>query len=75
MKDQKQLLIKHLSQEHPAIVLVGTDKCAVPTLIAYREAAILAGCSAEFVADLDLVIREFIAFSKDEGKLLMKLPD
>lgn len=75
MKDQKKLLIKHLRQEHPVIVLVGTDKCAIPALIAYRNAATEAGCSADFMADLDLVINEFKAFSKDEGKLLMKLPD
>jgi hypothetical protein len=75
MKDQRQLLIKHLKQAHPAIVLVGTDVCALPALKAYREAAKTSGCTIEFLQDLDLVIKEFEAFSKDEGKKIMKIPD
>lgn len=75
MKDQKKLLIKNLHNEVPVFVLVGTDLCAIRTLEAYMCQAKELNCNTDFIQDMEMVLREFKAFSKDEGKLLMKKPD
>lgn len=74
MKDQKKLLHKCLIEDIPAFVICGTDACAVNTLQSYYKIAQTLGCNEQFLADMKLVIDDFIAFQKEEPEKV-KYPD
>jgi len=74
MKDQKALLFRCLKKDVPAMVFSGNDVLFLPLLKKYYQDAKAAGCSEEFLADIQERIEEFtkhIDLSPDT----IKLPD
>lgn len=74
MKDQKALLFRCLRNDIPAMVFSGNDILFLPLLKRYYQDAKEAGCSQEFLDDIQLRIAEFekhIEMSPDT----IKLPD
>ncbi|NDV77557.1 hypothetical protein [Dysgonomonas sp. 511] len=74
MKDQKALLFRCLRNDVPAMVFSGNDILFLPLLKQYHQNAKEAGCSQEFLDDIQLRIEEFekhIDMSPDT----IKLPD
>lgn len=65
MKDQRKLLNDCIKNDVPAVVFQGTDSCAVEILKAALEIYRKKGCSEEFIFDLELLIKEIIAFQSE----------
>lgn len=74
MKDQKQLLIKCLLNDIPAIVFQGTDKCTLEILQAASEIYKRNGCSKEFLYDFQQLINNFTGYQKENPNAL-KVPE
>ena len=74
MKDQKALLFRCLRNDIPAMVFSGNDILFLPLLKRYYQDAKEAGCTREFLYDIQLRIEEFekhVQMSPDT----VKLPD
>jgi hypothetical protein len=74
MKDQKALLFRCIKKDVPAMVFSGNDILFLPLLKKYYQDAKEAGCTQEFLDDIQLRIEEFekhIEMSLDT----IKLPD
>ena len=74
MKDQKALLFRCIKNDVPAMVFSGNDILFLPLLKQYYQYAKEAGCTQEFLDDIQLRIEEFekhIVMSPDT----VKLPD
>lgn len=74
MKDQKALLFRCLKNDVPAMVFSGNDILFLPLLKRYWQDAKDAGCTQEFLDDIQLRIEEFekhLEMSPDT----IKLPD
>ncbi len=74
MKDQKALLFRCIKNDVPAMVFSGNDILFLPLLKRYYKDAKEAGCTQEFLDDINLRIEEFeehIKMSPDT----IKLPD
>lgn len=65
MKDQKKLLTKCLTEDIPAIVFQGTDKCSVEILQAAVDIYKKNGCSEEFLYDFNQVIANFKGYQAE----------
>jgi len=74
MKDQKQLLLKSMSNDVPVFVICGTDKNAIETMEQYYLIAQKNGCNDDFLQDMRLAIDDFKAFREQEPEKV-KLPD
>jgi len=75
MKDQKKIVHQALTNGEPVLALRGRDICALPVLYLYYFECEQKGCSPEFMSDLKACIAEFKAYSENEGKELMRVPD
>lgn len=75
MKDQKRIVHQALVNAEPVLALRGRDVCALPVLYLYYYECMEKGCNTEFLKDLKECIAEFKAYSENEGKVLMRIPD
>lgn len=75
MKDQKSLLAKCLHNDIPAIVLQGSDSCAIEILQAAEKIYRKNGCSPEFLKDFHENVVENFKVYQQENKSEIKLPD
>ncbi|MDU1889825.1 MAG: hypothetical protein E6767_03980 [Dysgonomonas sp.] len=74
MKDQKALLFRCIKSDIPAMVFSGNDILFLPLLKRYYQDAKEAGCSSEFLDDIQLRIDEFEKH-KEMSPDSIKLPD
>jgi hypothetical protein len=74
MKDQKALLFRCLKNDVPAMVFSGNDILFLPLLKKYYEDAKVAGCTQEFLDDIQLRIEEFQKHTEISPDMI-KLPD
>lgn len=74
MKDQKSLLFRCLKNDVPAMVFSGNDVLFLPLLKRYYQDAEEAGCSKEFLDDIQLRIEEFEVHVQMSSNTI-KLPD
>lgn len=71
-KDQAAIVRKCLNDDEPVFALRGQDKCAIPALVAYLDAAKAAGCNQSFLEDIQDIIEEFTVHQEIE---FTKYPD
>lgn len=71
-KDQSKIVKQCLSNDEPVFAIRGKDKCAIPTLKRYYLSCGIAGCSQEFLNEIEEVIEEFKVFQSTEET---KIPD
>lgn len=74
MKDQKALLFRCLRNDIPAMVFSGNDILFLPLLKKYHQDAKEAGCTQEFLDDIQLRIEEFEKHIEMSPETI-KLPD
>lgn len=74
MKDQKALLFRCLRNDIPAMVFSGNDILFLPLLKKYFQDAKEAGCTQEFLDDIQLRIEEFEKHIEMSPETI-KLPD
>jgi hypothetical protein len=74
MKDQKALLFRCIKNDVPAMVFSGNDILFLPLLKRYCEDAEEAGCTQEFLDDIQLRIEEFEKHIEMSPETI-KLPD
>lgn len=74
MKDQKALLFRCIKNDVPAMVFSGNDILFLPLLKRYYQDAKEAGCTQEFLDDIQLRIEEFEKH-KEMSSDTVKLPD
>lgn len=72
MKDQKELLEKAQKEGIPAIVLIGTDKCALSAIRAYQVECIKSDCDGDFLEELCIIEDQFSTFAETHET---KIPD
>lgn len=72
MKDQRVLLKKCLENKIPAIVLKGTDRCALKIMQSAGDIYKKNGCSMEFLYDFENLVKNFKGFHAEyKNELVM----
>lgn len=63
-----------IREDEPIFVIRAQDTLATRIVARYRNDAAAAGCSDEFVADLDKTVEEFAQW-QEQNKKSVKVPD